>query len=273
MTNSAIRHAGAQERRARILSQLRLLGFLSITELARDLGVSSMTVRRDLQVLEASENVRLVHGGASLSPSALHGVAFPRDRLGAARGRVAELAAELVGATDTIALDAGPTSYALARALPESFSGSVITHSMPVVALLAEQPTGARLVALGGELRADRHAFVGPSTEAALAGLRARTVFLEPAAVDARGLYAGSPAEASLQRRLMDIADDVVMIGTSGVTRSSAPALITSLDHVTRFVTDGPVPAELGSALRRSDVMIHSSCTNSGKLPGRMFGS
>ncbi len=177
--------------------------------------------------------MRLVHGGASLAPSALHGAAFPPDRLGAARGRVAALAAELVGVTDTIAVDAGPTAYALARALPESFSGSVITHSMPVVQLLAEQSTGARLVALGGELRADRHAFVGPSTEAALAGLRARTFFLEPAAVDPRGLYAGSPAEASVQRRLMDIADDVVMIATADVTRSSAPALIASLDHVT----------------------------------------
>jgi DeoR/GlpR family transcriptional regulator of sugar metabolism len=264
MSSAVMRYAGAHERQARILAQLRLVGFLSITELARDLGVSHMTVRRDLQTLESSESVRLVHGGASLAPSALHGAAFPRDRLGAARGRVAALAAELVGPTDTIALDAGPTAYALARALPESFSGSIITHSMPVVHLLAEQSTKARLVALGGELRADRYAFVGPSTEAALAGLRARTVFLEPAAVDPRGLYAGSPAEASLQRRLMDIADHVVMIGTVDVTRSSAPALIASLDHVTRFVTDGAVPAELCRALRRSGVAMRSPCANDG---------
>ena len=169
-----------------------------------------MTVRRDLQMLESAGGVRLVHGGASLAPSALHGGASSGDGLGAARRRVAALAVELVGDTDTIAVDAGPTAYALARMLPEDFKGSVITHSMPVVQWLAEQPAGSRLVALGGEFRADRHAFVGPSTEAALAGLRARTFFLEPAAVDSRGLYAGSPAEASLQRRLMDIADDVV---------------------------------------------------------------
>ncbi len=271
MTNSAIRYAGAQERRERILSQLRLLGFLSIAELARDLGVSHMTVRRDLQILESDESVRLVHGGASLAPSALHGAAFPRDRLSAARGRVAALAAEFVGVTDTIAVDAGPTAYALVRALPESFSGSVITHSMPVVQLLAEQSTGARLVALGGEFRADRYAFVGPSTEAALAGLRARTFFLEPAAVDLRGFYAGSPAEASLQRRLMDIADDVVVIATLDVTRSSAPALIAPLGQITRFVTDGPVPAELCTALRRSGVATRSPSANNGK--GRMFES
>jgi DeoR/GlpR family transcriptional regulator of sugar metabolism len=55
-----------------------------------------MTVRRDLQMLAAGGNVRLVHGGASLSPSALHGVAFPRDRSGAARGRVAALSEAFV---------------------------------------------------------------------------------------------------------------------------------------------------------------------------------
>lgn len=271
MSHSAIRHAGAQDRRERILSQLRLLGFLSITELARDLGVSSMTVRRDLQMLESAGGVRLVHGGASLAPSALHGGASSGDGLGAARRRVAALAVELVGDTDTIAVDAGPTASALARMLPEDFKGSVITHSMPVVQWLAEQPAGSRLVALGGEFRADRHAFVGPSTEAALAGLRARTFFLEPAAVDSRGLYAGSPAEASLQRRLMDIADDVVMIGTSDVTRSSAPVLITSLDHVSRFVTDRPLSAELGTALRRSGVATIGPSANSRNVT--MFNS
>jgi DeoR/GlpR family transcriptional regulator of sugar metabolism len=259
-TSPDIRHVGGQERRARILVQLRLLGFLSITELARDLRVSPMTVRRDLHMLESSGDVRLVHGGASISPTALHGSTFPRDALGAVRGRMAALAVELVGPADAIAVDAGPTAYAVARALPESFGGSVITHSMPVLQLLAEQPTGARLVALGGELRADRQAFVGPSTEAALAGLRARMFFLEPAAVDPRGVYAGSPAEASVQRRLMDIADDVVLIATSDVTRSSAPALIARLDRVARFVTDGLLPGRLGAALREAGVVVHR-CT------------
>lgn len=264
MSVSGLRYLGAHERRARILSQLRLHGFLSISELSRDLRVSPMTVRRDLHLLESGGDVRLVHGGASLTPSALHGAAFPRDALDAARGRVAGLAAELVGPADTIAVDAGPTAYALAHALPESFSGSIITHSMPVLQLLAEQP-GARLVALGGELRADRHAFVGPSTEAALTGLRARTFFLEPAAVDPRGVYGGSPAEASLQRRLMDIADEVVVLAVSGITRGSAPAQIARLDRVTRFVTDGPVPGELCTALRRAGVAVQLAAPNAGR--------
>ena len=127
------------------------------------------------------------------------------------------------GPADTIALDAGPTAFALARALPADFRGSVITHSMPVLQLFDERPTAATAVALGGELLADRHAFVGPSTEAALEQLRARTFFLSPAAVDALGVYARTPAEASVQRRMIEIADRVVLVATHEVN-TSAPA-------------------------------------------------
>ncbi len=256
MGHPDLRYEGARERRTRILAALRRLGFLSITDLARDLRVSPMTVRRDLHMLESSGDVRLVHGGASIAPGAL-GAAYPRDAMSAARDRVAALAAELIGTADTIAVDAGPTAHALVRALPDSFTGSVITHSMPVLQLLAAHPSGARLVALGGELRPDRHAFVGPSTEAALAGLRARTFFLDPAAVDARGVYAGSPAEASVQRALMEIADQVVLIAAADVPRRSAPALVAPLDRLSRFVTDRPLPPELDAAMRRAGVRDH----------------
>ena len=172
---------------------------MSITDLARELAVSQMTIRRDLHSLEATGDVRLVHGGASLTPHALHSAAFGDDDQAGPRDCVGRHAAGLVGPTDTIAIDAGPTAYAIARALPKEFSGCVITHSMPVLQYLVERPS-VRVVALGGELLADRHAFVGPTTEAAVTQLRVRTFFLSPAAVDARGTYSGSPAEASVQR-------------------------------------------------------------------------
>jgi DeoR/GlpR family transcriptional regulator of sugar metabolism len=256
MTEPEVPHVGAPERRAHILSQLRAFGFLSIGDLARDLRVSAMTVRRDLHVLESDGDVRLVHGGAGLSPIALHGDAFRRDAMAVARCRVAALAVKLVGAEDTIAVDAGMTAFALARALPSSFTGAVITHSMPVVQLFAAGQSNARLVVLGGELRSDRYAFVGPGTEAALADLRAKTFFLEPSALDERGIYAASPAEASVQRRLMEIADEVVIVATSAVLTGSAPALIAPLDGATRLVTDEPVPERLRPALRGAGLRV-----------------
>ena len=257
MIEPELRHEGGRERRTWILSKLRSVGFLSINDLARELAVSQMTVRRDLHALEATGHVRMVRGGVSLTPDAFHGWTFPEDRNAEGRARIAEHAAGLIGLTDTIALDAGPTAYALARALPEDFRGSVITHSMPVLQLLDERQAMSRTVALGGELLADRHAFVGPTTEAALAQLRARTFFFSPSAVDIRGTYARSPAEASVQRKLIEIADEVVLVATHEMFCSSAPASVAPLCRLTRLVTDRALPRDLAIALHRAKVVAH----------------
>jgi DeoR/GlpR family transcriptional regulator of sugar metabolism len=266
-----IRSDPGADRRAWILSTLRSVGFLAVNDLARELRVSHMTVRRDLHALERAGEVRMVHGGVSLPPerlrpewlhrSALPGATgaafFPDDDNGPGRARVAERAAAMVGPTDTIVLDAGPTAFAVACALPAGFRGSVITHSLPVLRLFDERPGAAAAVALGGELLAERHAFVGPATEAALEQLRARTAFLSPAAVDPRGVYARTPAEASLQRRLIGIADRVVLVATHEVYGTSAPARIAALDRLVALVSDRPPPPPTATALRRAGVAEH----------------
>ena len=256
MTVASLRYEAAAERRAWILSSLQSAGFLSVADLARQLGVSQMTIRRDLHALEDTDHVRLVHGGASLAPGALRISAFPDDDHAPARERVAAHAIGLVAETDTIAIDAGATGYAVARSLPEGFGGCVISHSMPVLQLLAAGRL-RRVVALGGELLPDRQAFVGPTTEVAVAQLRVRTFFLSPCSIDSRGVYAQSPAEASVQRGLMDIADEVVVVSTHEAFSNSAPARIAPLDRLTTVVTDQQPPKELSCALRRVGVIPH----------------
>lgn len=253
MTNPGTRSAGAAERRAWILASLRAVGFLSIADLARELSVSQMTIRRDLHMLEGAGDVRLVHGGAGLVPRALRGSALPDDGHAAARERIAARAVDLIDPTDTVAIDAGATAHAVALALPEGFGGCVITHPLPVLQLRTSCP-GARVVALGGELLPGRHAFAGPTTEAALTQLRVRTLFLAPSGIDARGMYAHSPAEASIQRRLMAIADVVVLVAADDAFESSAPVRIAPLERLRAVVTDRRPPAEVAGVLRRAGV-------------------
>jgi len=256
MTDPGIRLEGAVERREWICAKLREVGFLPIVDLAREFGVSQMTIRRDLHALEASGHIRIYHGGAGLLPSAAKRSPFRDDDSGASQ-RVGAFAAGLVDAGDTIVLDAGPVAYALARALPNDFAGCVITHSMPVLQHFDERGPAVTAVSLGGELLADRHAFIGPTTEAAVADLRARTLFFAPWAVDARGMYARSVAEASLQRRLLDVADHVVLLATRRTFTNSAPALVAPLDRLTAVVSDGRPPAEVGVVLRKLGVVPH----------------
>ncbi len=216
-----------------------------------------MTTRRDLHALESSGQIRLVHGGATLPIAELHPETIEPDNNAAAHARIAALAVSLIAGTDTIVLDAGPTPTALARALPGTFHGSVITHSLSVLRLLDERPSKLRTVALGGELQSDRHAFVGPSTEAAAAELRARMFFLSVAAADARGTYSCSPAEASVQRRLVEIADEVVLVVTYDVFSGSAPACVVPLQRLCALVTDRPPPPDIAAAMQGAGVVTH----------------
>jgi DeoR/GlpR family transcriptional regulator of sugar metabolism len=246
--------AGAR-RRSRVLARLREVGVLSVADLARELGVSHMTVRRDLLRLETSGQVRTVHGGVGLAVGAVGPV-----RSAAGSRRVARRAVELVSGGDTVALDAGPATYELARALPDDFAGSVITYSMLVMQVLAERAAvsaGPRLVALGGELSGARQALVGPTTLDAIAGLRARTFFLDAAAVDVRGVYACSTAEARVARGLAEIADEVVLLASGGAFTGSAPALVATLDRLTAVVADAEPPTAVVAELDRAGVKLH----------------
>jgi hypothetical protein len=138
---------------------------------------------------------------------------------------LAHRAAQLIGVGNAVAFDSGPSAYELARALPDGFAGSVITHSCRSCSCLpsGQRRSGLRLVALGGELTGARQALVGPTTLDAIADLRVRTFFLDAAAVDARGTYACSTAEARVPRGLAEIADEVVLRAAAAVFTGSAP--------------------------------------------------
>jgi DeoR/GlpR family transcriptional regulator of sugar metabolism len=258
MTDVVPRTEAGPQRRARVLARLREVGVLSVSDLARELAVSSMTVRRDLHRLETTGQVRTVHGGVGLVGHETTVLGPASDRSGLRR--IARRAARLIAPGDTVAIDAGPSAHELARALPGGFSGSVITHSMPVMQLLAQRVAGSadpRLVALGGELTAARQALVGPTTVATIAGLRARTFFLDAAAVDVRGTYACSTAEAQVARGLADIADEVVLLATGAAFTGSAPVLVAGLDRLTAVVTDEPPPDAVARALERAEVALY----------------
>lgn len=244
-----MRYEGAPARRAAILSRLPEAGFAAISELAREFAVSHMTIRRDLQQLEAAGRVRVVHGGAVRAGSGGQVSGPARD--GDGGNRIALRAAEMVGDTDVIAIDAGEMPYKLARALPSTFRGTVISHSVPVLSLLSGPAARHRLISLGGELHSEHRAFVGATTVEAAAQLRVRTLFLAAAAIDSQGLYSCCAAAVGVQRRLMDIADKVVLLADRKTYCESAPARLGSLDRLTAVVADRRPPPGIAEALSR----------------------
>ena len=260
MEHSSLHSRRPSDRRELIILSLRAEGFLSIADLTQKLGVSHMTIRRDLQHLERTGEVRVVYGGVSLAMPALHESSrwVSRD---AAEMHIGRCAAALVREADTIAIDAGRLGYEIARALPEQFRGTVVTHSIPVIQLLMSRPRPPRVVGLGGEVMARISAFVGTSTAAAVEGVRVRTLFLAPDALDDRGAYAHFDAEASVQRALLNVADKSVVVARHNCFTDSAPLLLGMLDRLDAVVTDERPPNTMERALRRAGVHVLVAAT------------
>lgn len=239
------------------MAALRTSGFLSITDLAQDLGVTDMTVRRDLRRLEETGEVRVVRGGVSLSHGTLRTSDFlNRAGLGAdAKRRIAARACQLVRPGDTIAVDSGTSAYEVAANLPESFGGSVITHSVPVIQLMLHRPK-TRLIGLGGELVSPSQAFAGPLTVEVVSKLKVRLYFMGAVAIDERGLYVHTDIERPVKQALMNAAQTVVLLADSQKFQQTAPMRLCPLDRLTTVVTERIPPEPIAAALKAANVNV-----------------
>ncbi|KXK62795.1 MULTISPECIES: DeoR/GlpR family DNA-binding transcription regulator [Micromonospora] len=257
MTLESLRYDGAPQRRTQIMAALRRSGFLSVTDLAEQLGVSPMTVRRDLRRLAETGEAMLVHGGVSLPPD---GPAGPTFALRAqahpeAKRAVGRAAAGLVRPGDTIGVDSGTTAVAVAHALPDEFDGCLVTHSVPVLAHMLGRPR-ARVIGIGGELLHENQAMVGFAALDLLQRMRVRMLFLGASAVDERGVYARSEVELTAKHAVMDIADEIVLVVDGSKFTASAPVRVCAFDRIDTLVTDVDLPPAVADAARRSGTRL-----------------
>jgi DeoR/GlpR family transcriptional regulator of sugar metabolism len=262
-----LRYLDAPERRRRILATLREASFQSVNALATALQVSEMTIRRDLRRLESAGELRIVYGGASLPHGTLQtpGFVARADAHSAAKRRIAAAALGLVRGSTALALDAGTTTYELAVALSNDFTGTVVTHSVPVVQQLLHHPQ-LRVIALGGELNHDSQAFVGPMTVRALDRLRVDLFFLGSAAVNEHGVYVDRELESPTKLGLMACASEVVLLADASKFHKSAPVLLCPWTHVSRVVTDEPMSPHLKRRL--ADLGVEVVVASSSARPG-----
>jgi DeoR/GlpR family transcriptional regulator of sugar metabolism len=255
----------AEQRRALILDEVRRRGGVRVNELTRRLGVSDMTVRRDLDALARQGVVEKVHGGAvPLVEASTHEPGF-EAKSGlelTAKEDIARAAAELVAPGTAIALSGGTTTYALAQHLLDVPDLTVVTNSVRVADVfhaaqrVSGQRQGAATVVLTGGVRTPSDSLVGPVADQAIAALHFDVLFLGVHGISVEaGLSTPNLAEAETNRRLVQSARRVVVVadhtkwGTVGLSSFAA------LEQVDTLVTDAGLPAdareEISEHLRR----------------------
>jgi DeoR/GlpR family transcriptional regulator of sugar metabolism len=244
-----LRYGSAPERRTRILDVVTNEGFCTIAELARSLDVSEMTVRRDVALLERAEQVRRVHGGLTvLSRDALYSSDFTKRaaEMMHSKRAIAQTAIHLLDREASIGIDAGTTMHQLALLLPDDLKLTVASHSLPVLNALLSNP-GVQVIGLGGELHPLTQDFAGLATREAIANLHLSVLFLAARSLSNRGVFCASDHEALVKRKLLEVADRVVVLADSTKLTSSAMVRVCGLDRIDCIVMDDGVSPEAKS--------------------------
>jgi len=232
----------ARQRQERILEEVTLTGGARVSDLVELLGVSDMTIRRDIAALARKGLVSRVHGGAT----AVSGRSADEPGFAAKSGlqtlekaAVAQAAAALVSPGDSVAISAGTTTYAVAAQLRRVPNLTVVTNSLPVAELLHASARDDLTVILTGGVRTPSDALVGPVAVAALRSLHVDWLFLGVHGIDGRaGFTTPNLVEAETNRALIASARQVVVTADStkwGVVGLSSMA---RLDEVDVLVTD-----------------------------------
>lgn len=241
----------AEQRRALILQRLQRQGSMDVLELARVFDVSEHTIRRDLNRLDAAGVLRKTHGGAVVLDSARLGFDARAGLLAGAKDAIGRSAAGWVEVGQTVVLDAGSTTLAMARAL-SARPLTVITNALDV-AMLFERDPSVRLVLTGGSWHAASRGLRGAAAVEMLARCRADWAVLGACALDLRaGVTVTDEDDAELKRAMVAAASRTLVLADHSKHGSVAPFAVAGWGRIDRLVTDRPWPelAALGVVLQ-----------------------
>lgn len=232
----------AQVRQARILDEVRRSGGARVSDLTAMLGVSDMTVRRDLEILDRKGLLAKVHGGATAVETA--SAVEPDFEAKSVRElpekeAIAERAAMLVRPGMAIAITAGTTTWTLARHLADVADLTVVTNSLKVAEVLNHQQRPDLTVVLTGGLRTPSDGLVGPIAMQAIRSLRVDMVIMGVHGLDEHaGLTTPNLMEAETNRALVESARRLVVVADHTKWGVVGLAQIAPLRAVSTLITD-----------------------------------
>ncbi|MBL9213504.1 MAG: DeoR/GlpR transcriptional regulator [Opitutaceae bacterium] len=247
----------APERQRAIETIVRQKGRLTVSELARQLGASGITIRRDLRVLEAAGKVVRAHGGV-LHPEFLETEpGFERKAVDAVEAKVALAKAVVAEIPDRgqVYLDSGTTCLEVARLLLDRRDLTIVTNSIPLLQLGTQSK--ARVIGVGGEVRAVSLALVGGLALEWLRGLRFDVAVLAASGLDAaEGASTTELSEAAVKQMAAERATKRLLVSHAAKWNKPAAVAFAGWDRFHVFVTDARLSAPEKAQLRRAGVRL-----------------
>ncbi|WP_232831629.1 DeoR/GlpR family DNA-binding transcription regulator [Pseudogemmobacter bohemicus] len=249
----------------RILERLNEGGSVTVTDLAREFGVSDMTVRRDLAELERDGLLERVHGGAvglSRGPLTVIDDIEPifeaRSRQNADRKeRIAAAAARHVAGRNAIAFDLGTTVLATARSIVAAGvqpQMRAFTNSLRAGQVMAR--AGIPVYMSGGLIRAEEMSLTGQDAVDGFSRYYFDVALLGASGMTSEGVFDYSPEEVAVKTVFLQRSAERVLLMDSTKFRRVSTVLIASLAEISTLITDAAPPPDLATVLEGAGVRV-----------------
>jgi DeoR family transcriptional regulator, aga operon transcriptional repressor len=249
------------ERRRRLLALVRARGFLSITGLGEHFGVSTVTIRNDLDGLAERGYVVRVRGGAIPSSSSTESAFEAREAIATdAKLRIAEAAVDMLRPGDTVILDVGTTTMAIAHALVTRGHLEnlvVVTNGLNIALALESLIPHIEVMLTGGLLRPLQHSLVEPRAVGLLKEIRADYAFIGCDGVHPiRGITTSNFPEAIMKQAMLQASHQRVIVADSSKLLREAVINVASLNEVDVVLTAGEVQSDVLTAFQDAPIEV-----------------
>jgi len=263
------------QRQQALQSAVQSAGRARVAELSISLGVSEMTVRRDLEELEAAGLILRVHGGAisTISRSFEPGFTARSQQQVEAKRQIGRAAASLVRDGETLIIDAGTTTLHVAEQLPADICIRVMALSLRVADILADLPN-VTLMLPGGVVRSQERSLVGGMTTATFDQLTFDTLILTSGGIDVtEGVTEYEFDDSETKRAALRNARRRILVADSTKLGAVSFVKVCPIDAIDILVTDAGASPSRVAALREAGLeVIVAPSDNNDRQPTAVKG-
>jgi DeoR family fructose operon transcriptional repressor len=246
------------ERHLMIMKILRDRKVISVNELSSILTVSANTIRRDLSLLEEQGVLKRSQGGAVLNEvtNLLHPFEIRKNENAFAKDIIGQTAAKLVTNNDTIILDSGTTTLQLAKSLNIMWNLTILTNSIDMADEFLNNPNIVVILS-GGIIRQTSRSLIGLPAEQFFLQYHVSKTFLGVGGVSVNaGITNHNMYETSVKRRMIEAADEVIILADHTKIGKVLLSQVAPLDMVNKIITDQETPLELIKEIKAANIEV-----------------
>lgn len=241
--------------------QLGLKSMVTIKELSEELGVSGMTVRRDLHELAKDGILKLIPGGAILQRESLpinqqeYALTMAKSRMTKEKIKICKKAASLIREEDTIIIDTGSTTEHLPGFIPQNMKLTIVCYSLNILLNVHNHQKNSQIIFPGGYFHENTLMFESSESISLIRRIRANKAFISAAGVENKlGVTCANFYEVGTKRAAIESSDVKILLVDSTKFDRVTIAHFANLEEFDIVITDTGIPEKYLNILAKLNI-------------------